>query len=66
MEEEEGEKYRLSKGSPVVCLARVGAEAEMIVRTWHWDSGTRFGDGNSSAAQPDYTWECHFLRERCS
>ena len=24
------------------------------------------GDGNSSAAQPDYTWECHFLRDRCS
>ena len=45
MEEEEGEKYRMSKGSPVVCLARVGAEAEMIVRSWHWDSGTGFEMG---------------------
>jgi len=57
--EKEGEKCRLSKDSPVVCLARVGAETQKIVSTClEAGRGVEMGAPLHSLVIPG---ECHFL-----
>ena len=57
--EKEGEKSTLSKDSPVVCMARVGAETEKIVSTsLETGRGVEMGAPLHSLVIPG---ECHFL-----
>jgi len=57
--EAEGEKCKLSKDSPVVCLARIGAETQKIVTTsLDTGRGVEMGAPLHSLVIPG---ECHFL-----